>query len=89
MPAPLSTISIGAPDIAVMIPDTCQFEKSERSTVERRAKAERGKSHRKLRTKRCVRSKSDDAAIGAVVELIAEDAAGLAHRSRAQVLRYE
>src|SRR6266850_2720594 len=38
-PAPPSVTSIGKPDIAAMIPATCQLENSKRPAVERSAKA--------------------------------------------------
>ena len=45
-PAFESTMSIGRPDIAVMIPATCQLDSSKRPAVDFAAKAGRGKSHR-------------------------------------------
>src|SRR3989442_8102303 len=42
-----------------MIPATCQSENSSRPAVDLAAKAGCGRSHRLLRTKRCVRSKFD------------------------------
>ena len=43
-PEPPSIMSIGKPDIAVMIPATCQLEKIKSAVFERLAKSSRGKS---------------------------------------------
>src|SRR5436190_9595189 len=57
--APLSLTLIGKPDMAVTIADICQFENNNRPALDRSAKPGFGNSQTKLKTKRCVRSKSE------------------------------
>src|SRR5215469_13165391 len=54
-----SKMSIGNPDIAIAVPDTCQLERTERPNVELRQKEPLGMSQTQLSDSACVRSKSE------------------------------